>query len=326
MIPMLREVLDWILENRHQGLDTKTACVITQLSWDDTMDLIALGGFVRSLCGPAGVGTCAIVNAKSGRCPENCAFCAQSAHYDTGAPVYPLMKKDALLAAACEMDEHGIGRFGIVTSGTRLTDSELDSLCEAALAIRERCQVSLCGSLGMLDAEKARRLREAGFSRYHHNLETARSYFGQICTTHAYDEDIETLRVARAAGLSLCSCGIFGLGESWAQRVELLDTVRGLGVDALPLNFLSPVPGTPMEKRSPLDPHEALRVVALARLMLPDREIIVCGGRLSTLDRENSWVLAAGASAIMTGNYLTTRGCGYEDDDIMLRSLGAVRR
>ncbi|MDO5537960.1 MAG: biotin synthase BioB [Desulfovibrionaceae bacterium] len=326
MTDLLHKVLDSLIAGNGEGIDESLALALGDLPWDDNMDLLALGGLARSLHGPKGTGTCAIINAKSGRCAENCAFCAQSGHYRTGAPVYPLVDRKALLDAAREMDGHGIGRYGIVTSGTALSDRELDSLCEAALAIRSECRIGLCGSLGMLTDEKARRLKEAGFTRYHHNLETARSYFPQICTTHEYDQDIETLHAARRAGLSICSCGIFGLGESWAQRVEFLAELRRLDVDSLPVNFLSPVPGTPMGSRSPLPRREALRVVALVRLMLPGKEVIVCGGRMSTLAEEHSWVLAAGASALMTGNYLTTRGSGYDEDDMLLNALGATRR
>lgn len=326
MTEILRSALERLLAGGGEGLDEAAALAVAQEPWESNMELLALGGIVRSLYAPRGTGTCAIINAKSGRCAENCAFCAQSGHYHTDSPIYPLVDTRTLVEAATEMDEHHIGRFGIVTSGTALSDRELDSLCESALAIRARCRISLCGSLGMLTEEKARRLKEAGFTRYHHNLETARSYFPHICTTHAYDQDIETLRIAQKAGLKTCSCGIFGLGESWAQRVELLATVRDIGVDSMPVNFLCPVPGTPMGERGPLERREALRIVALARLMLPKNDIIICGGRMSTLAEEHSWVLAAGASALMTGNYLTTRGFGYEDDDMLLRSLGSTRR
>lgn len=323
---LLQKVLAAFTADAGCQIDATEACALVELAWEDNMELLALGGLVRQLRGPAGTGTCAIINARSGRCPENCAFCAQSAHYDTGAPVYPLQSTEELVRQACEMAAHGIARCGIVTSGTSLSERDLDHLCESALQMRRYADIRLCASLGLLTEEKARRLREAGFTRYHHNLETARSYFPAICTTHAYDEDIETLRIARRAGLEVCSCGIFGLGESWAQRVELLQTIREEGVDSLPVNFLCPVPGTPLGTRSHLAPREALRVVALARLMHPNREIIICGGRLATLHEEQSWVLACGASALMTGNYLTTRGCGYEDDDALLTALGTRRR
>lgn len=322
----LRSVLETLLKSGGEGLDEESAAQVAGLPWEDNMDVLALGHMVRSLFAPKGTGTCAIINAKSGRCPENCAFCAQSAHYETGAPIYPLQSKEALLADAMEMDRHGIGRFGIVTSGTTVSDRDLDSLCETALAIRSKCRIKLCASLGIMTAEKVRRLKEAGFDRYHHNLETARSYFDKICSTHDYDQDIETLRIARSAGLSVCSCGIFGLGESWKQRVELLATIRAEQVSCVPVNFLCPVPGTPMGKRPKLERREALRIVALARLMLPRADINICGGRLSTLAEEQGFVLASGASCIMTGNYLTTRGLGYEDDDAMLQALGSERR
>lgn len=307
-------------------LDRDTALELASLPYADNMDLLALGHMVRSLYGPKGTGTCAIVNAKSGKCPENCAFCAQSAHYRTGSPVYPLMDEEALVEKAREMASHGIGRFGMVTSGTTVSDRDLDVLCRAAERIRTECGMGLCASLGLLNREKATRLKEAGFYRYHHNLETARSFFSQICTTHDYDEDIETLRVAKEAGLSTCSLGIFGMGESWEQRIELLLLVRELEIESLPMNFLSPVRGTPLQDRQPLSHAEALRTVAMARLLNPARDIIICGGRLSTLGEEQGFVLASGASALMTGNYLTTRGFGYEEDDLLLEHLGSTRR
>lgn len=326
MQAFLHDIVRGYLDGTRTTLTTEEALRVCALPSEDNGELLHAAALVRALRGPAGTGTCAILNARSGRCPENCAFCAQSAHYETGAPVHPLVSTEELLAAARKMDAHGIGRFGIVTSGTTLSDRDVDALCGAAVRLRAETKVALCASLGLLDREKAGRLREAGFRRYHHNLETARSFFSSICTTHDYEEDVETLKVARAEGLEVCSCGIFGLGESWAQRVELLETVRDLEVDSLAVNFLNPVPGTPLGSRNPLEPAEALRCVALARLINPSRDIVVCGGRLTTLGPEHSWVLAAGASALMTGDYLTTRGCGYEDDDALLRALGTQRR
>ena len=326
MHALLQRVLAVSLADESASLGREDACAISTLPWEDNMELLAVANAVRQLRGPKGTGSCAIINAKSGKCPENCAFCAQSAHYHTNAPIYPLMGTDELLRHAEEMAAHGIARCGIVTSGTALSDRELDALCASVEIMRSRVGISLCASLGLLTEEKAKRLREAGITRYHHNLETSRSHFSAICTTHAYDEDIETLRIARKIGLEVCSCGIFGLGETWEQRVELLGDLADIGVDSLPVNFLCPVPGTPFGERKHLAPREALRVLALARLMHPKKEIIVCGGRLATLHEEQSWVLASGASAIMTGNYLTTRGCGYEDDDALLATLGTLRR
>ena len=326
MHSLLHRILSAFCTDASYRMEEGDACSLAELGADNNMDLLAAAAAVRHLRGPRGTGTCAIINAKSGKCPENCAFCAQSSHYVTGAPVYPLQDTEHLVRQACEMAAHGIARCGLVTSGTALSDRELDALCESALKMRAEAPIRLCASLGLLTKEKARRLVEAGISRYHHNLETARSFFPSICTTHAYDEDLATLAIARSAGLEICSCGIFGLGESWVQRVELLQTLREVGVDSLPVNFLCPVPGTPLGSRSPLAPWEALRVVALARLMHPEQEIIICGGRLSTLKDEQALVLTAGASALMSGNYLTTRGFGYADDDALLAAVGTQRR
>ncbi len=326
MHSLLHRILSAFCTDASYRMEEGDACSLAELGADNNMDLLAAAAAVRHLRGPRGTGTCAIINAKSGKCPENCAFCAQSSHYVTGAPVYPLQDTEHLVRQACEMAAHGIARCGLVTSGTALSDRELDALCESALKMRAEAPIRLCASLGLLTKEKARRLVEAGISRYHHNLETARSFFPSICTTHAYDEDLATLAIARSAGLEVCSCGIFGLGESWGQRVELLQTLREVGVDSLPVNFLCPVPGTPLGSRSPLAPWEALRVVALARLMHPEQEIIICGGRLSTLKDEQALVLTAGASALMSGNYLTTRGFGYADDDALLAAVGTQRR
>ena len=201
-------------------------------------------------------------------------------------------------------------------------DDPLHAVLETYAAGVRLWDTSLEFFLGMLNRERARRLRQAGFTSYHHNLETARSHFPAICTTHAYDEDLASLAAARAEGLRVCSCGIFGLGESWSQRAELFETLAEAQVDSLAVNFLMPVPGTRLEGRPRLAPWEALRCVALARLTSPSRDVVVCGGRLATLGPVDSWVLAAGANGLMTGDYLTTRGSGFESDQGLLESLG----
>ena len=319
--PLIETIASRIVQGTAPLASREEAELLGQLPRALNPDLFALAGLARArFAGPAF--TCAIANAKSGRCPEDCAFCAQSAHHSTDAPVYPLVDADTLIRKAEAMAAHGVARFGIVTSGTALSDRDLDSLCASAETLRARVGIALCGSLGMLDRERARRLRQAGFTSYHHNLETARSHFASICTTHAYDEDLASLAAARAEGLRVCSCGIFGLGESWAQRAELFETLAEAEVDSLAVNFLMPVPGTRLEGRPRLAPWEALRCVALARLTNPSRDVVVCGGRLATLGPVDSWVLAAGANGLMTGDYLTTRGSGFESDQGVLESLG----
>jgi biotin synthase len=287
-----------------------------------TLDLIACAGKIRRHFRPGPVFKCAIINAKSGRCPEDCAFCAQSAHHQTGAEVYDLLEAGQLEAAGLKAAASGATHFSIVTSGTALTDEDLDTVCRVARRLKADTGLTLCASPGMLDPEAARRLKAAGVTRYHHNLETARSYFDAICTTHDYDDDIHSIAAAKAAGLVVCSGGIFGMGESWEQRVELAFALKELEVDSVPLNFLNPIKGTRLEDLPLLAPMEALKVVALYRFIHPRKDITICGGREATLGDFQSWVFAAGANGLMVGNYLTTQGRQVEADLAMIRELG----
>jgi biotin synthase len=288
----------------------------------DTMDLIACAGRIRQHCMPRAAFRCAIINAKSGRCPEDCAFCAQSAHHSTATEVYDLVGEEALVARGLEMAAVGATHYSVVTSGTALTDEEVETVCRAARRLKTDTALNLCASVGLLSRDAARKLKAAGISRYHHNLETARSHFENICSTHDYEDDIETVRVAKAAGMAVCSGGIFGMGESWAQRVELAFTLKGLDVDSVPINFLNPIPGTRLADRSLLAPMDALKVIALYRFIFPDRDLPICGGREATLKDFQSWVFAAGANGLMVGNYLTTRGRDLAADMEMISELG----
>lgn len=262
---------------------------------------------------------CSIINAKSGRCSENCSFCAQSAHHRTEAPVYSLKSTEEILAGARQAEREGSHCFGIVTSGTRITPGEeLEKILESLMRIRQETAIEPSASLGILDGETARKLKEAGCVTYHHNLETARSFFPQICSTHDYEDDVETVRVAKAAGMKVCCGGIFGLGESLEQRYEMALTLKDLDVDSVPLNFLNPIAGTPLEGASNLTPMDCLRIIALYRYMLPNKRISVCGGREPNLREFQSWIFLAGASGTMVGNYLTTSGRDRQTDLQML--------
>nr|WP_305045614.1 biotin synthase BioB [Geoalkalibacter sp.] len=252
---------------------------------------------------------CSIINAKSGKCSENCSFCAQSAHHDTNAPVYPLKSEEELVAGAHAAAAAGSHCYGIVTSGTSIAEGrERETILAALRRIRRETIIDPSASLGLLDDRMARELAEAGCVTYHHNLETARSFFPEICTTHDYEEDVETVRAAKRAGMKVCCGGIFGLGESLEQRVELALTLRELDVDSVPLNFLNPVTGTPLEGANHLSPLDCVRIIALYRYMLPSKRIAVCGGREHNLREFQSWIFMAGASGTMVGNYLTTTG------------------
>lgn len=304
-------------------LSRSEAEAFLELPLSATPDMISVAGTVRAMRAPLFF-NCGIINAKSGRCPENCAFCAQSAHHETGAPVYPFVDQDVILRKAQEAAEHGTKRFSIVTSGTMLGEADVEPLCRAVERIIRETGMSVCGSLGMLTPERAVCYREAGITRYHHNLETAESFFPAICTTHAYARDVESLRAARAAGLEVCSGGIIGLGESRAQRVELACTLADIGVDSVPLNFLNAIAGTRLEHMPRLEVSEALRTIALFRIMHPSRDILIAGGRSHVLGGWQSWLYAAGANGMMTGDYLTTSGAAFDADQAMMRTLGVA--
>jgi biotin synthase len=266
---------------------------------------------------------CSIINAKSGRCPENCAFCAQSAHHKTAAPVYPLVDEEKIVACAKAAEEEGSSCYGIITSGTSISKGEeLERICRALRRIRSETGITPSCSLGIIDLETAQALKEAGAGTYHHNLETARSFFPQICSTHEYEEDVETVRVAKQAGMSVCCGGIFGLGETASQRVEMAFTLKELDAESIPLNFLNPIEGTRLAGTSNINPMECLITIALYRLILPGKMITVCGGREHNLRDLQSWIFLAGASGTMIGNYLTTTGRPPEADWQMLKDLG----
>ncbi|MGW8322214.1 MAG: biotin synthase BioB, partial [Thermodesulfobacteriota bacterium] len=252
---------------------------------------------------------CNILNAKSGACTEDCAFCSQSVHHRSSASVYPLVTVREALGAAREAESFGARCFSLVTSGRSLKGRrERQRLLRIVETIRARTGLEVACSIGLETPDFLRDLRAAGLNTFHHNLETAASHYDMVCTTHGYQERMQTVRAAKQAGFTLCSGGIFGMGESPAQRAELALTLRQLGVDRIPVNFLNPLPGTAMEGRSRLEPLEALHIVAALRVALPKQDILVCGGREVTLRSLQPLLFNAGANGIMTGKYLTTPG------------------
>ncbi|HXE98612.1 MAG TPA: biotin synthase BioB [Dongiaceae bacterium] len=303
-------------------VESDEALKLTEVTGSDRYLLFAEASRIREHFVGNVVHLCSIINAKSGRCAENCAFCAQSAHHDTGAPVYPLVDEDEIVRCAALAEQNGAGCYGIVTSGTRINKGEeLDRVCRAVGRIKSETGISPSCSLGILDEETALRLKNAGMETYHHNLETARSFFPQICTTHDYEDDVATIRAAKAVGLRVCCGGIFGLGESFAQRIEMALTLRELDVDSIPLNFLNPVAGTRLESADNLNPLECLTIIAIYRFLMPGKRLSVCGGREKNLRELQSWMFLAGADGTMTGNYLTTPGRPPELDRQMLKDL-----
>ncbi|OGP53655.1 MAG: biotin synthase BioB [Deltaproteobacteria bacterium RBG_13_52_11] len=284
--------------------------------------LIAAAAEIREHFKGKRVNLCGIVNAKSGLCPEDCKFCAQSVHYCTDAPEYPFIGKEAIIEGARRAKAAGAHMFGIITSGTRVESKEEWNEIYGAVSEINKLGIKPCVSLGMLDIDRARRLKEAGLFRYHHNLETARSYFDNICTTHAYQEDIETVMAAKSAGLSTCSGGIIGMGETRGQRIEFAMTLKELAVDCIPFNILDPRPGTPLQDMEHISPIELLVTIAIFRFVLPDKDIKLCGGKETNLRQLLPLGIVAGCNSLMIGNYLTTPGRSPELDIEMVRDLG----
>ena len=264
---------------------------------------------------------CTIINGKSGKCSENCKFCAQSAHNHTGAAVYPLLSAEEITAEAKKNDAQGVLRYSIVTSGKRLSDDEVEAMCEAVRQIRAETGISVCVSFGLLDQKQYEKLRDAGVTRVHNNLETSRRNFPNICTTHTYDDKIAAIRAAQAAGLTVCSGGIMGLGENVEDRIDMALTLRELDIHSVPVNVLNPISGTPLEHCIPLTEDEVRRIVAVYRFLLPDASIRLAGGRGLLLDKGRACFLS-GANATISGDMLTTAGITVETDRCMLQELG----
>lgn len=320
----MRSTLEAIADRIIAGgtIDEAEALELCRLSGPQMFPLFAAASRIKSHFVGDQVHLCSIINAKSGRCPENCSFCAQSAHHATNAPVYPLVDEERMVACAHDAERNGSSCYGIITSGTGIAKGEeLERICRAVRRIKEETSISPSCSLGIIDLATAIALRSAGVDMYHHNLETARSFFPDVCSTHDYEDDVATVAVAKKAGMKVCCGGIFGLGEMPEQRVELAMTLRDLDVDSVPLNFLNPIEGTRLEGASNITPLQCLATIALFRLILPTKKITICGGREKNLRDLQSWIFFAGASGTMIGNYLTTTGRPAEQDWQMLKDL-----
>jgi biotin synthase len=298
---------------------------ILQISDEDIMGLLNGADMIRNHYFGKEIHLCTICNGKSGRCSEDCRFCSQSAFYTTDAPIYPIMKKDELIRGGLHAAETPINRYSIVTTGKGLPAGEIKAVAEA-MAELDGLKIGRCASLGILHEDELRILRDAGVDRYHHNLEASRGYFNEVCTTHTYEERANTILSAKRLGMEVCAGGIFGIGETDDHILELALDLRRLDADSVPINFLIPIKGTPFESMHTLTPIKCLKIIALFRYVLPDREIIICGGREQNLGNLHSMIFYAGASAIMTGNYLTREGRTLEKDLKMIHALGFKTR
>ncbi|WP_300717750.1 biotin synthase BioB [uncultured Desulfovibrio sp.] len=268
------------------------------------------------------VSLCAIINARSGNCGMDCRFCSQSRHNRTPIAHFPFLEAGALRERILRLAAWPVRRIGIVTSGGALEEHELHCLLQVVRDLPEDVRRRVCTSLGRLPEAHLRELAAAGVRRYHHNLETSRDFYPRICTTQLWDQRRDTVIRAQGAGLSLCAGGLFGLGESWEDRIAFAFSLRDLGVRHVPLNFLHPHPQTPLAGQPLLEPEAALRIIALFRHILPDASLRICGGRPETLRERQGDIFRAGADALMTGDYLTTQGMGVEDDIRMIEAAG----
>jgi len=295
---------------------------LCEVEGDDLYDLFYWANKIRIKFVGRQVKFCSILAAKVGACSEDCGYCSQSKHYQTHATPTKLSVDD-MFATAKEAAVNGANSFGIVNSGRGPTEAELDWMEPFFKKTADEGKIRPCATLGELTADQAQRLKAMGVLRVNHNLETSRRHFPNIVSTHTYEDRVRTIRIAKEAGLSICSGGIFGMGEDWEDRLDIAFELRDLGADVVPINFLTAIQGTPLYgKQEQLSPMQALKIIAVYRFILPDRELKIAGGREKILRDMQSWVFFAGGSSFLIGNYLTTFGRTPEQDHQMLRDLG----
>lgn len=289
--------------------------------WEAPLDdLCAAAGRLARMVSGDRLDVCAIVNARSLPCPQDCAFCAQSARHGFRGG-HEWLPRGELARSAAAAYAAGARWFSLVATGRRLSHDEVAEACNAVRAIRNMASIRVCASLGLLEKDDYARLRDSGLNRVHLNLETSQSFFPKICSTHTWDDKVRAIRAAKAAGLDVCSGGILGMGESPEDRIDLALSLRELGVSSVPLNILDPIPGTPLGERPSLEPLEAARTVAVFRFLLPRARIRLAGGRRLLPDR-GRLCLVAGADALMTGHLLTTQGLDPSSDRMLAEELG----
>lgn len=278
----------------------------------------------KQFCGNH-IDLCTIVNGRSGRCGENCKYCAQAACHKTGVDTYGFLPQEQIMAHAKANQDAGANRFSIVTSGGALSGKEFEIAIDVYKEMRRTLSIDLCASHGLLTRSQFRRLREVGVTSYHHNIETSERYFPEICTTHSYADRIRTIKMAQAEGLCVCSGGIIGMGETWEDRFDMAFALQELGIESIPLNSLMAIPGTPLEHLTPLSGDEILRTIAIFRFINPTANIRLGAGR-KLLPENGATAFLAGASASITGNMLTTSGTTIAEDMELIKELGFTNR
>jgi len=308
-----------------QMISMEQAVILSQIPDEELPFLLAMADKIRQRFIGDEVDLCVIANGRSGKCTEDCSFCAQSMYHKAEIKVYPLLSEEELFVAAKKAEASGSHRFSIVTSGRGAEqDKDFAKIVKVLSRIQAETKLKVCASLGTLSKENAKTLKAAGVIRYHHNVETSRNYYGTICTTHSYDDRTNTIEAAHEAGLEVCSGGIIGMGESMQDRLEMAFELRKLKVHSVPLNILNPIQGTKMAGQPPLLPREILKIFALFRFIMPTMGIRSAGGREVNLRDLQSLGLMSGLSGMLIGGYLTTGGRDSEMDLQMIKDLGRV--
>jgi biotin synthase len=292
------------------------------LATDDVMTLADCANTITRKFNGDAVDVEALINAKSGRCPEDCSFCAQSSFYDTGITRYLLLPKEVLVENAKKAKESGAASFCLVCAYRDPPEKDFQQICEAISEIRSKVDIEVNVSLGFMTPARARRLKELGVKRYNHNLEAAESYFSKICNTHSFADRVNTAKIVKEAGLELCSGGIIGMGESKKERLELAFSLASLQPEEVPINILIGREGTPMADFKPIDPLEAIKTIAVWRFIMPKTILKIAGGREVHLKEKDRLALKAGANGIITGGYLTTGGNAPSKDIAMISEIG----
>ena len=288
------------------------------------LELIAFADKIRRDSIGSKFELCNIINAKSGLCSEDCKFCAQSSRHSADIPIYPLKKKNQIVKAAQQAKEIGAGKFGIVTSGNRLKASELDIIAQAISEIKSKVGIEVCASLGALEKCELAILKEAGLSRYHHNIETSARFYPRIVSTHSFEGKINTIRAAKEAGLEVCSGGIIGMGESWQDRINMALLLKKLNVDSIPINLLVPIKGTSLESLNPISCIDAIRTICIFRIILKDKIIKIAAGRETILKDFQALGLMAGANGMLIGGYLTIKGRDVAEDQRLIEEVEKI--
>lgn len=314
ILKLADEIIEGKRLSREDNLDFFVTCYLN--------DLCAGADKIREACIGDRVDLCSIINGMSGRCPEDCKYCAQSAHNHTDCEVYDFLPEEKIMEACKTNEKEGVDRFAIVTAGRALSGEEFDKAIKAYERMNKECDIELCASMGFLSADQLHRLHEAGVTSYHHNIETSRRNFSNICSTHTYDMKIETLKKVKAEGMYACSGGIIGMGESWEDRIDMAVSLAEVGVDSIPINALMPIKGTPLENLESLTEDEILRTIAMFRYINPEADIRLAAGR-ALMKNDGEMAFKSGASATITGNMLTTVAAAtIQSDRKMLQNIG----